>query len=72
MFEGIFYDQIDVAIRSALDPVLKNLFMGYCEQKWFQSLEECEVILNHKYWDDIICLFNSESDGDKFFVFLNQ
>ena len=45
--------------------------MGYHEQKWLQSFEECEVIYQ-RYVDDIICLFNSESDTDKFFVFLNQ
>ena len=41
-----FYDQIDgVAMMSPLGPVLANLFMGYYEQKWLQSFEECEVIL---------------------------
>ena len=40
--------------------------------KWLQSFEKCEVILYRRYVDDIICLFNSESDADKFFVFLNQ
>ena len=73
MFEGKFYDQLDgVAMGSPLSPVLANLFMGYHEQKWLESFEECELILYRKYVDDIICLFNSESDADKFFVFLNQ
>ena len=73
MFEGKLYDQIDgVAMGSPLGPVLVNLFMGYHEQKWLQSFEECELILYRRYVDDIICLFNSESDADKFFVFLNQ
>ena len=40
--------------------------------KWLQSFEKFEVILYRRYVDDIICLFNSESDADKFFVFLNQ
>ena len=57
---------------SPLGPVLANLFMGYYEQKWLQSFEECELILYHRYVDDIICLFSSESDADIFFVFLNQ
>ena len=73
MFEGKFYDQIDgVAMGSPLGPVLANLFMGYHEQKWLQSFEECELVLYRRYVDDIICLFNCESDADKFFVFLNQ
>ena len=73
IFEGKFYDQIDgVAMRSPLGPVLANCFMGYHEQKWLLSFEECEVILYRRYVDDIICLFNSESEADKFFIFLNQ
>ena len=51
---------------------MPNLFMGYHEQKWLQSFEECELVLYRRYVDDIICLFNSEYDADKFFVFLNQ
>ena len=57
---------------SPLGPVLANSFMGYHEQKWLESFEECEFILYRRYVDDIICLFNSESGTDKFFVFLNQ
>ena len=57
---------------SPLGPVLPNPFIGYHEQKWLQSFEECEVILYSRFVDDIVCLFNSESDADKFFVFLNQ
>ena len=73
MFQGKFYDQVDsVAMGSPLGPVLANLFMGYHAQKWLQSFEECELVLYRRYVDDIICLFNSESDADKFFVFLNQ
>ena len=73
MFEGKFYDQIDgVAMGSPLGPIVANLFTGYHEQKWLESFEECELILYHRYVDDIICFFNSESDTDKFFVFLNK
>ena len=73
MFEGNFYDQIaGVTMGSPLGPVFANLFMVYHEQKWLESFEECELILYRRYVDDIICLFNSESDTDKFFVFLNQ
>ena len=70
MFEANFYDQIGgVAMGSPLGPVLVNLFMGYHEQKWLQSFEECELILYRGYVDDIICIFKSESDTDKFLFF---
>ena len=72
MFESKFYNQIDgVALGSPLSPVVANLFSGYYEQQWLQSFEECGIILYHKFIDDIICLFDSEFDADKF-VFLNQ
>ena len=34
---------------SPLGPVLAKLFIGYCEQKWLQSFEECEVLLYDIY-----------------------
>ena len=73
MFEGKFYDEIDgVAMGSPLGPVLA--FYGVLS--WTKVVtvicEECKVILYLKYVNDIICLFNSESDADNFFVFLNQ
>ena len=73
MFESKFYDLIDgVAMESPLDPILSNLFMGYHEQKWLQSFEECELILYRRCVNDITCFFNSESYADKCFTFLNQ
>ena len=73
LFDGIFYDQIDgVAMGSPLDPVLANLFMGYHEANWLQVFKGCEIILYCRYVDDIICLFNSESDCDKFYEFLSK
>ena len=72
VFEGRFYDQIDgVAMGSPLGPVFANLFMGCYKQKWLHSFEKCEVIYC-KHVDGINFLFNSESDANKFFVFLNQ
>ena len=67
LFDGIFYDQIDgVAMGSRLGPVLANLFMCYHESNWLQVFKDCEIILYRGYVDYIICLFNSESDADKF------
>ena len=53
---------------SPLGPVLANLFMGHHQQKWFQSFEECEVILYRTYVYGIICLFNSDADDADNFV----
>ena len=65
-------DQIDgVAMGSPFGSVLANLFMGYYETLWLNTFRECEIILYRRYVDDIICLFNCESDADKFFEFLN-
>ena len=71
MFEGKFYNYVDgVAMGSPLGPVLANHFMGYQEQECLQSFEEYEVIfLYRRYVDDIICLFNSRSDIDKYLFF---
>ena len=73
LFDGSFYDQIDaVTMGSSLGPVLANLFMGYHEANWLQVFKDCEIILYRRYVDDIINLFNSESDADKFYEFLNK
>ena len=59
-------------MRSPLGPVLANLFMGYHEANLLQVFKDQEVILCCCYLDDIICLFNSESDANKFYEFLNK
>ena len=47
--------------------------MGYHETNyWLQVFKDCEIILYCHYVGDIICLFNSESDVDKFYEFLNK
>ena len=50
---------------------LQNLVMDYYKTLWLNTFRECEIILYRRYVDDIICLFNCESDVDKFFGFLN-
>ena len=44
--------------------------MGYHEE--LQVFKDCEIILYPCYVDDIICSFNSESDADTFYEFLNK
>ena len=49
---------------SPLGPVPANLVMSYYGTMWLNTLRECEMILYRRYGDDIICLFNCESDTD--------
>ena len=37
-----------------------------------QVFKDWEIILYRRYVDDIICLFNTESDADKFYEFRNK
>ena len=70
LFQGTFYNQIDgVAMVSPLGPVLANLFMCYYETLWLNKFRECEIILYRRYVDDIVCLFNWESDANKILKF---
>ena len=57
---------------SPLGPVLADLFMSYDETMCLNTFRECEMILYRRYVDDIICLFNCQSDADKFFEFSNR
>ena len=72
-FDGSFYDHIDgVGMGSPLGPVLANLFLGYHEANWLQAFKNCETILYRCYVDEIIHLFRSKSDADKFYEFLDK
>ena len=53
-------------------PLGPNLFMGYHEANWLEVFKDCEIIVYLRYVDDIICLFNSKSDADEFYEFLNK
>ena len=72
LFDGSYYDQIDgVVMGSPLGPVLANLFMGFHEKRWLDQFQFCDVLLYHRYVDNIISLFNSEQDADEFLKFFN-
>ena len=73
LLQGAFYNQIDgVAIVSRLGPAMTNLFMSYYETMWLNTFREYEMILYRRYVYDIICLFNCQSNAEKFFEFLNR
>ena len=46
--------------------------MTHHEANWLQVFKDCKIILYRRYVDDIICLFNSKSNADKFYEFLNK
>ena len=46
--------------------------MGYHEANQLQVFKDREIILYRRYANGIICLFNSESDSDRFYEFLNK
>ena len=56
---------------SPLGHVLANLSMSFHQRRWLDQFQFCEVLLNRRYVNDIICLFNSDQDADVFFKFLN-
>ena len=47
---------------SPLDPVLANIFMGFCESKWLNeyNLNKPKFYLRHV--DDILAAFDNEQD----------
>ena len=46
--------------------------MSYDEAMCLNTFRECEMILYRRYVDDIISLFNCQSDADEFFEFSNR
>ena len=71
-FNGSIFDQIDgVAMGSPLAPVLANLFMGFHEQNWIEQATNVKPIFYKRYVDDIFAIFESESDADAFYSYLN-
>ena len=71
LLNGSYYAQIDsvVLMGSPLGPVIANVFMGYHEKIWLEEFKTCEVVLQRRYVDDIICLFACEKDADEVFIF---
>ena len=71
-FNGSIFDQVDgVAMGSPLAPVLANLFMGFHEQNWIEQATNVKPIFYKRYLDDIFAVFESESDADAFYSYLN-
>ena len=71
-FNGSIFDQIDVvAMGSPLVPVLANLLMGFHEQNWIEQATNVKPVWYKRYVVDIFAVFESESDGDAFYSYLN-
>ena len=72
IFNGSIFDQIDgVAMGFPLAPVLVNLFMGFHEQNWIEQATNVKSIFYKRYVNDIFAVFESESDADAFYSYLN-
>ena len=71
-FNGSVCHQIDgVTMGSPLAPVLANLFMGFHEQNWIEEATNVKPIFYKKYVDVIFAIFESGSDADAFYSYLN-
>ena len=72
VYNDQYYDQIDgVAMGSPLGPVLANLFMGVHEAEWLRCYPEEGPLFYRRYVDDILCVFNSAGQAQKFLDYLN-
>ena len=58
-------------MSSPLAPVLANLFMGFHEQNWIEQATNVKPIFYKRYVDYILVVFESESDADAFYSYLN-
>ena len=56
---------------SPLGPVLANLFMGVHEAEWLRCYPEEGPLFYRRYVDDILCVFNSAGQAQKFLDYLN-
>ena len=71
-FNGTNFDQTDgVAMGFSFAPVLANLFMGFHEQNWIDQTTNVKPIFYKRYVDDIVAVFESESDAHAFYSYLN-
>ena len=72
ILHGSIFDQVNgVAMGSPLAPVLANLFMGFHKQNWIEQEINVKPIFYKRYVNDIFAVFESESDADGFYSYLN-
>ena len=70
-FNNVMYKQIDgIAMGSQLGPALANIFVGYYENKLFQTINE--LFFYTRYVDDTFSSFRTKADADQFFLTLNS
>ena len=56
-------------MRSPLDPVLANVFIGFHESKCLNEYNLNKPKFYLRYFDDILAAFDNEQDSLDFFIF---
>ena len=57
---------------SLLAPFLANFFMEFHEQNWIEQATNVKSIFYKMYVDAIFTVCESKSDGDAFYIYLNN
>ena len=72
VFSSKLYKQIDgISMGNPLAPLLAEFFMGYLEDKVFNTNSQFYPQYYFRYVDDTLCFFDNESHANEFLTFLN-
>ena len=69
-FNGsIFYQTDGLAVGFPLAPILAKLFKSFHEKYWIEQAANVKPIFYKRYVDDVLAVFESQSDVDAFYNF---
>ena len=74
LFNGKVFKQTDgVAMGNSLGPVLANIFMIHLEEElMFSGTNNCQPLFYRRYVDDTFCVFENQSQAERFLKFIND